>query len=262
MSKITSAILGLLLFPALRCSAVQQSPHVSFQYSIDPVTASILRGRRIHVVLRNEGTTDVSIIRIQLKLDADLLNARRDLDNAFLPCSGHEKSNSIEEQLAAGKEVELVFDYPTGSFSLPLWNLDLATFEPGVHKLEFRAQVQNPVTNIIVPLAKSVDLDVQAPPLGIILGGAIGALIFTLVRAAYHRSRKDCNKPPLLTELYQAGWTILAGGLIALILTFAGGLLSNRIIGLQIAATSFKGGVIIGLCSFKLGDVLAKALWV
>ena len=135
-------------------------------------------------------------------------------------------------------------------------------FEPGSRKLEFRAQVQNPVTGGTSKIIKFVDLDVQAPTLAVTLGGAVGAVFLVMLRVLYHRLRPTRGKKRgWKRELSEAAIALVAGTMIAFTLTFVGGLLSNRALGIQIAATNFRGGFLIGLFSYKIADIWAKKLW-
>jgi hypothetical protein len=187
--------IGLLLMAVLCLRAGAREPStVTFQYSVDPITTSILKARRIHIILRNEGPADVSIIQIELRLDGDLVTDREDLSTPLLPCSDRIDPLRVEQQLASGKEVELIFQYPRGSFWLPLTNLDLMMFEPGSRKLEFRAQVQNPMTRSTAKIIKSVDLDVQAPTLAVTLGGAVGELFLIRRWPVEQQSLGDSNR--------------------------------------------------------------------
>lgn len=238
----------------------QEVPHVSFEAAVEPVTASVLRPRRVRVLLRNDGQADVSLVRVEVRTDPDITSARRDLPRELLPCVRCMDPNRVEQQIPAGKEVEILFDYPRGSFWLPLRNLDLAVFEPGLHKLQFTAQAQNPVTQQMARLSKTIDIDMQAPVLSIMLGGAVGALILAVLRALY-RLRGAQAKLTLKIEIREAAIAIVAGILVAFVLTFAGGLLNSRALGIQFAATSFKGGLLVGIFSYKIADLLASRLW-
>ena len=62
-------------------------------------------------------------------------------------------------------------------------------------------------------------------------------------------------------EIREVLIAVCAGGLIAGVLTFLGDLVTEKQFGVQIAATSWKGGFIIGLFAYKLGDFLAQKLW-
>jgi hypothetical protein len=241
-------------------SAAQDARNIGFKYWVEPVSASVLKARSIHIVLRNDGPADVSIIQIELRLDTDLIAARQDLISPVLPCVGRTDAYRIEQQLAAGKEVELVFQYPKGAFWWPLGNLDLMTFDPAVHKLEFMALVQNPLTRAGAKMTKAVDFDCQTPPLAVTLGGGVGALSLVVLRFIYHL-RKSRAKFSWKNELREAVLALAAGIVIAAVLTGVGGFLSNRAWGIQVAATNFKGGFIIGLFSYKIADFWATKLW-
>jgi hypothetical protein len=211
--------------------------------------------------LRNEGPGDVSIIQVELKLDADLSFSREDLRRPQLPCNSCKDPYRVEQQIGSGKEVELTFEYPKGSFWLPLKNLGLANFEPGVHKLEFRAQAQNPLFPNSAKVLKYVDFDVQAPALVVCLGGAAGGLFLSLYRTGRRVLRPRTKKRiTLIRQLVEAGIATALGGTTAIILSFVGGFLTNKALGLQIAATSFSGGFIIGLLSSSIADMWPKKL--
>lgn len=253
-------LIALITVALCKWSTAQDARNIGFQCWVDTGSASVLKGRLVHVVLRNDGPADVSIVQIELRLDADLATARDDIAKHVLPCLGRADPYRVEEQLAAGKEVELLFQYPKAAFWHPLCNLDLLTFDPGVHKLEFRAQVQNPLTRVGAKMIKSVDMDCQAPPLSVALGGAVGALALVLLRFTYHL-RKAQGDFTWKNELREALLALIAGIVIAAALTAVGGFLSNRAWGIQIAATNFRGGLIIGLFSYKIADIWAKKLW-
>lgn len=258
--RIAPHYLALFLTVLSTVARAQEATGVFFQYSVDPPTTSVIKPRRIRILLRNEGIADVSIVQIALTLGAELADARDDIP-PLLPCPGRIDPFRLEEQLAAGKEVELTFEYPRGSFWLPLTNLELLVFEPGSRKLEFSAQIQNPLNGHSSKMVRTIDFDAQAPTLAVTLGGAVGALLLVLLRALWHLRPSRGRKRSFKRELYEAGIALGAGTVIAFILTFVGGFLSNRALGLQIAATNFRGGFVIGLFSYKIADLWAKKLW-
>jgi hypothetical protein len=239
----------------------QDTLGITFQYRVDPPTGSLLKARLIHVTLRNDGPGDVSIIQVELKLDADLSFSREDLRKQQLPCKSCKDPYRIEQQVASGKEIELTFEYPKGSFWLPLRNLELSNFEPGVHKLEFRAQVQNPLSPNSAKIMKYVDFDVQAPALVVCLGGAAGGLFLSLYRTGRRILRPRSKKRIVWArQLFEAGIALTLGATTALTLSLVGGFLTNKALGLQIAATSFSGGFIIGFLSCSIADMWPNRL--
>ena len=242
-------------------SPARDSFDITFQYRVDPATGSVLKRRLIHVTLHNEGPADVSIIQVQLKLDADLSSARDDLRRPQLACKSCKDPYRIEQQIASGKEVELTFEYPAGSFWLPLQNLELTRFAPGVHKLEFRAHVQNPLSTNSARILRYIDFDVQASALIVSLGGAAGGLFLALFRTGRRELRPRTKKRVALKrQLFEALITTAIGGMTALTLTLVGVFLSNKALGLHVAATSFNGGFIIGVLSSSIAEIWPKKL--
>jgi hypothetical protein len=258
---VTAHRWGLALV-ALAISAVplfaDESTDVAIRCVIDPKTDSVLQSRTIHIYVHGI-KPNVTLTDIRLSLNEVLRRSRPDLTTALRP-NGY--SETTEAHLGQGtKEFELVFDYPAGRFSSPLANFDLVQLEPGTQTLNFEAGSQappQPSSQPITPLP--VEFPISAPMLSIMLGGCAGALALALLRFIY-RLRSKRESVQWKREAAEALIAIGAGALIAWTLTFVGGLVSGDKLGIQISATSWKGGVIIGLFSYKIGDLLAQKLW-
>jgi hypothetical protein len=235
---------------------------VAFHYSIDPPSASILHSRAIHIYVRGN-KPDLTLTNITLRPNQILGSTRPDIGETLPFSNASEGSNNPSEvHLGDGKhDVELIFKYKSGSFWMPLRHSELMILEPGAQKLTFTAQVREPMnSNVFRSTTDSIEMFFAAPDLAITIGGAVGALTLAFLRLVY-RFRAAPERLSLSVELREGLFAILGGGLIAWTLTFLGGILSGTNLGIEIAATSWKGGVIIGLFSYKLGEVLAQKLW-
>lgn len=246
---------------ALRFLPTVNGGDVAVRHIVDPPSASVLQSRAIHVFLR-ANRPDVFVSDISLSLSEELRVARADLGAETIPLT-EIKGASLAARLALSETVEkeLIFRYQPGPFWAPLRNANLLRFEPGQQFLAFRAKAE------AYPLTQSADIDLPlalvttAPTLAIMLGGACGALLLALLRVVYRHLRSKGKSIGWQAELRECIVAVSAGGLIALTMTFVGGLLSHPNFGIQLAATSWQGGIIIGLFSYKVGDFLAQKLW-
>ena len=155
---------------------------------------------------------------------------------------------------------ELKFKFTGVSRWDGLRNWSRITLNPGVQTLNFQANETEPTGNTVEHIDEQLDFDVRAPELAVVLGGALGALMLALLRMIY-RLRPGTQRIDWPREIKEAIIAVCGGAVIAWSLTFVGGLISDAKLGVQISATSFKGGVIIGLLSYKIGDLLAQKLW-
>jgi hypothetical protein len=227
---------------------------------VDPAAASVLHSRAIHIYLR-ANKPDVVVSNVALSLNEELSAVRPDLKKEAMSFENLTNSREMDEiHLDVTKKTELLFHYRSRSFWSPLSDWNLITFEPGMQKLTLRYELNPPVTGPSVGLSEPVEVMITAPALSVTVGGAAGALALALLRFIY-RLRKADGPIHWRAEFLETVIAVFAGGLIAGILTFLGALLKDANLGVEIAATSWKGGVIIGLFSYKLGDILAQKLW-
>jgi hypothetical protein len=238
---------------------------VTIRYKVDPSSGSILKRREIHVFVRGR-LSDLTLKDVELKPSVTLKDARPDLEDA-LPGKYFDetgpRTDLTEVHLPDNSDLEFIFEYKRGSVWAPLRNPALMTVEPSTQQLTLSAQVKSPVANVNPPLPsldEPVEFAVTAPSLAVTFGGAVGALALAFLRLVY-RLRAGGPKVDWRSEVREGTIAICGGALIAWSLTFLGGLLSDASLGVQISATSFKGGVIIGLLSYKIGDLLAQKLW-
>jgi hypothetical protein len=235
--------------------------NAAVRYSIDPSSASILKRREIHLYVKGTNA-DVILNHITLEPNVTLKSVRPELDS--LPCS---YVNQIGEEVECGDiklkglaQIELKFEFKPASGLDALRNWSQITLEPGTQSLHFQAKEQQSLGNTVEEIDQSLDFDVKAPAIAVVIGGAAGALLLAALRMIY-RLRPGTRTVDWFQEMKEALIAICGGAVIALSLTFLGGLLSDAKWGVQISATSFKGGVIIGLLSYKIGDLLAQKLW-
>ncbi len=241
----------------------EKGSDVTIRYNVDPSSGSILKRREIHVFIRGR-LPDLTLTNIQLKPTVTLKDARPDLEDPlpgkYVDETG-QKLDLTEVHLPEKSDIEFVFDYKSGSAWAPLRNQALMSVEPGTQQLTLNAQIKSPVAGVDPkPLDEPLEFAVTAPSVAVTFGGAVGALALALLRFVY-RLRVGGEKVEWRQEVREGIIAICTGALIAWSLTFLGGLLSDANLGLQISATSFKGGVIIGFLSYKIGDLLAQKLW-
>jgi hypothetical protein len=259
---LCTAIIGLLAADFARCEGVRD---IAFRYKVDPPSASILNRRVVQIFLRGN-KPDITLTEIILVPNVALTSARPELGATLKGknvTEGGDLSDISEVHLGDGKrEVELLFEYPSGSGWSPLCNFELTQLEPGPQSLVFKAKAQTATAEAkpMEPLSESVEFNITAPTLSITLAGMAGAMTLALLRFLY-RLRGGTQKMTLRVEAREALIAICAGGLIAFSLTYLGGLLSGSEFGIQISATSWKGGFIIGLFSYKIADLIAQKLW-
>lgn len=241
------------------CAAEEQQ--VNVRYTVDPPSGSVLQARAIHIFLRTNAV-DLVVSNILLEPSEELGAVRPDLSQLVGDFENVTKPSEHDEiHLDAKQETELIFRWPGTGFWSPLGSWKLMSFEPGKQTLTLRHVEEPPISGDAHQFSDPVEVNYTAPPLAVAIGGAAGALALALLRAIYRLRGAVASKVGWSAELREAAIAVCAGGLIAGILTFLGDLLSDRQLGVQIAATSWKGGFIIGLFSYKLGDFLAQKLW-
>jgi hypothetical protein len=233
---------------------------VTFRYSVDPASGSVLQSRAIHVYLRT-GIADIVVTKIALEPSEELRSVRPDLKTeqpTFTNVTNPAEHDEIHPD--AKGETELIFLWPSRPFWSPLKDWDLILFEPGKQTLTFRHEEKPPVVGEPHQFSGPIEATFTAPRLAVTLGGSAGALALALLRLIY-RLRGGGKTVAWLSEFREAIIAVCAGALIAGILTFLGDLLIEARLGVQLAATSWKGGLIIGLFSYKIGDILAHKFW-
>jgi len=251
----------------------QDTRDVAFHYKVDPESVSILRRREIHVYVRGN-RPDLTLTHIFLKPGVELEDFRRDAFDEIvttkgsktlsLPCKtsdGEAVGEAKEIHLGDGKtEIELIFSFSEGQFWSPCWNRRLNWIEPGLQDLEFQANIESESHGAAKTLKEPIHLSATAPALSVTLGGVLGAFGLALLRFVY-RLREGSREVDWRAERREGLIAIVGGAIIAWALTFIGGILDSAKLGIEIAATSCKGGVIIGFFSYKIGDLLAQKLW-
>jgi hypothetical protein len=233
---------------------------VTVRFTIDPVSGSVLQTRAIHVYLRTN-VPDIVVTKVMLEPSEELLAVRPDLKAEppnFTDVTNPAEHDELHPDIKG--ETELIFRWPNRPFWSPLQDWDLIFFEPGKQTLTLRHEEKPPVAGEPHQFSDPVEATFTAPRLAVTLGGAAGALALAVLRLIY-RLRGADKSIAWLREAREALLAVFAGALIAGILTFLGDLLIEARLGVQLAATSWKGGFIIGLFSYKLGDVFAQKFW-
>jgi hypothetical protein len=261
-------LLALLLFSAGIASFADESTddrdakhYVTISTDIDPADASVLEARDVRITFRaiKDG---LDVTNIRLSSGVRLRAARPDW------WSPEGRSANPDELVLkqAGEEKTAVFHLEAGAWWSPLFNIALLTLEPGNEPFKLSFNLQPPArrdasTPDPIPVEDwKVDVPVSAPRLVVVCGGAVGALLSALIRVVW-RWRGGGRILTLKEELREAAVTVFGGALVALVLTFLGGSFVRNSIGLQIVATSWNGGIAIGLFSYILGDQLAQKIW-
>jgi hypothetical protein len=258
------SLLALLFLSLATTTSAEESSgdrdpkhYVMISTEIDPAEASVLESRDLRITFRAL-KDDLELKEIRLSAGVRLRAARPEWQSVAW-------SDPIVLS-RAGDETTAVLSLKAGSWWSPLLNFALLTLEPGDEPFELSFAIQPPELangNTPAPIQwprSAVDVPVSAPRLVVVCGGAVGALISALIRIVW-RWRGGGRILTLREELREAAVTVFGGALVALVLTFLGGSFIRNPIGLKIVATSWSGGIAIGLCSYILGDQIAQKIW-
>ncbi len=208
----------------------------------------------VYVEITNLSDKDLTIQRIRLELPGELNAARGEASD------DKERVTSPSLLMNPGHQRLFVFNLPLreAGWLQSLANPHLLTFVPGQYPLRV-------VVTFHVPPATDNDLSETAtltlePPLSSLAwGGAAGSILLALFIGTYRLVRHTAGRRLLL--LAEMSLLAVAGAVCALIFV----ILLRRLQGVDLPVNAtvadFYGGIVIGLCSFKIGDWLYAKLF-
>ena len=205
----------------------------------------------VRLLVTNLTEVDLFVKKIHLIMPADFVTSRRGqrsvMDYRLLG----------EVQLKPGTQRAFAFQIP--EFPPPLWpgNFGLLAFTPGDYQLQAVVTYRVP-SQVDTDSMQLVPISLEPPLSSLLWGGAFGAVVLAAFVATYRWKRREEPARAILTE---AVATALAGAVCAVVAL----LLLYRFEGLELPITisvrDFFGGVVVGLFSYKIGEVLYKQLW-
>jgi hypothetical protein len=162
-----------------------------------------------------------------------------------------------EVQLNPG--TQRVFAFQVSDYSAPFLptNVRLLAFAPGDYQLQVVVTYRIPL-GADTDSAQLVPISLEPPLSSLFWGGPLGAVLLAAFVATYRWRQGERGPGKILSE---AAGTALAGAVcsaVALLLLYR---LEGLELPIKISIRDFFGGIVVGLFSYKLGEIVYRQLW-